>query len=197
MNRSLNIEDFALVRLCLEEEDAHDAFEELVRRYKNLVYSIVLRMVTSHDDANDLAQEVFIKAYRNLEKYSPEFKFSTWITRIATNHVIDHRRRKRLETVFIEDMADGGVMPIAVASIAEMPEQSFIQNETMGELMSSIASLPEIYRVPLLLFYQKGFSYQEIAKTLGEPISKVKNRLFRGRRMLRDIFEKTQIGGRL
>lgn len=193
MSRYINMEDFELVRSFLDD-GAEEAFAQLLTRYKNLVYSIVLRMVNDRDDANDLAQEVFIKAYRHLDKYSPEFRFSTWITSIATNHVIDHRRRKRLATTLLEDICEGGLADSMLVDCEKTPEQSLITNETMGEIRKSIESLPEIYRVPLLMFHQSGFSYQEISKAIDEPISKVKNRLFRGRRMLRMLLEKIQTG---
>ena len=79
-------------------------FSEIITRHKNLVYSVVLRMVNNQDDANDLAQEVFIKVYKNLDKYFPDFKFSTWIVKITTNHVIDYRRKKKYETVSMEEV---------------------------------------------------------------------------------------------
>ena len=81
-----------------------NAFAQLVNRYKNLVYSVVLRMVNNTEEANDLAQEIFIKLYKNLDKYQPEYKFSTWLIRISTNHIIDYRRKRKQETVSIEEI---------------------------------------------------------------------------------------------
>ena len=80
-------DDYELVKMSIEGNN--DAFAELLTRYKNLVYSVVLRMVNDTEEANDLAQEIFIKVFKNLDKYQPEFKFSTWLIRISTNHVID------------------------------------------------------------------------------------------------------------
>jgi len=179
--------DYELVLACLEGEK--DSFGELIARYKNLIYSVVLRMVSDKEDANDLAQEVFIKIYRNLEKYSDEFKFSTWTIRIATNHVIDWRRKKKQDTVNIEDAPE-----IAAAGGAS-PEDEYIAKEQSRMLRDLVASLPDIYRVPIVLYHDQGLSYQEIADVTGEPLSKIKNRIFRGRKMLKESLMSMKRGG--
>jgi len=171
--------DYELVLACLEGEK--NSFEEIVARYKNLIYSVVLRMVSDKEEANDLAQEVFIKIYRNLEKYSDEFKFSTWTIRSATNHVIDWRRKKKAETVNIDDVSAN-----LVASGGASPEDEYIAQEQSRLLRDLVADLPDIYRVPIVLYHEQGLSYQEIADITGEPLSKVKNRIFRGRKMLKE-----------
>jgi len=169
--------DYEIIKACLDGCD--DCFSELVSRYKNLVYSIILRMVIDKEEANDLAQEVFIKVYRNLDKYYPEFKFSTWIMRITTNHVIDARRKKKQQTVPIEEME------YALWG-SPSPETRYIEEESAAALRKIIEDLPEMYRVPIILYHQQGLSYQEIAAVIEEPLSKVKNRIFRGRKLLRD-----------
>ena len=95
-----NVEDYELIKLVMSGDQ--NAFAQLVNRYKNLVYSVVLRMVNNTEEANDLAQEIFIKLYKNLDKYQPEYKFSTWLIRISTNHIIDYRRKRKQETVSID-----------------------------------------------------------------------------------------------
>ena len=171
--------DYELVLACLEGDK--DSFGELATRYKNLIYSVVLRMVSDKEEANDLAQEVFIKIYRNLEKYSDEYKFSTWTIRIATNHVIDWRRKKKQETVNIEDVAGS-----LTADSGASPEDEYIAREQSRMLRNLVAGLPDIYRVPIVLYHEQGLSYQEIADITEEPLSKVKNRIFRGRKMLKE-----------
>lgn len=171
------LEDYDLIQCCIKGNQ--DAFAEIVSRYKNLVYSIILRMVNDHEEANDLAQEVFIKVYKNLDKYSPEYKFSTWIMRITTNLVIDYRRKRKQETIPIEDM------DYEIAS-EETPEGSYIQKEQENVLNTAIKSLPDMYRIPIILYHQQDLSYQEIGDIIGEPLSKVKNRIFRGRKMLKE-----------
>lgn len=171
-------EDYALIQEVLAGSD--DAFAELLARYKNLVYSVIMRMVNDPEEANDLAQEVFIKVYKNLDKYQPTYKFSTWLIRIATNHVIDYRRKRKQETVNIEDVH-------LEASGSDTPEAAYLRKEGRLDITAALSALPEMYRIPIVLYHQQGLSYQEIADILSEPLSKVKNRIFRGRRMLKAI----------
>jgi len=171
--------DYDLVLACIEGDN--DAFGELLTRYKNLVYSVALRMVSDKDEADDLAQEIFIKLYRNLEKYQPEYRFSTWTMKVATNHVIDHRRKKRQETVSIDEMGDS-----LAADTAASPEAAYIAKEQTEMLRGLIDDLPEMYKVPIVLYHQQGLSYSEISEITGEPLSKVKNRIFRGRKMMKE-----------
>lgn len=170
-------DDYELIQLCIKGNQ--DAFAELVTRYKNLVYSVILRMVNDHEEANDLAQEVFIKVYKNLDKYNPEYKFSTWIMRITTNLVIDYRRKKKQETISIDNM---DVEPTCETT----PEISYIKKEQSTIVNAAVKNLPDMYRIPIVLYHQQGLSYQEIGDIIGEPLSKVKNRIFRGRKMLKE-----------
>lgn len=171
------LEDYELVKKSIQGEQ--DAFAELLSRYKNLVFSVVLRMVNDTEEANDLAQEVFIKVYKNLDKYQPEYKFSTWIIRIATNHVIDFRRKKKQDTISIDDM-------VYEPPDHNTPESVYIGKERKKGIVSALNTLPDMYKIPIVLYHQQGLSYQEIADIIGEPLSKVKNRIFRGRKMLKD-----------
>lgn len=171
------LDDYEVIKSCLEGDK--DCFSVLVERYKNLVYSVILRMTNNSEEANDLAQEVFIKVYKNLDKYYPSFKFSTWIIRITTNHVIDYRRKKRAETVPIEDMEFG-------LTTGSTPEDEVLKKETNVTLERLILKLPNMYRIPIVLYHMEGLSYQEIADSMNISLSKVKNRIFRGRKMLRD-----------
>ncbi|MDR0999966.1 MAG: sigma-70 family RNA polymerase sigma factor [Clostridiales bacterium] len=156
-----------------------DMFGEIVNRYKNLVYSVIMRMNNNRDEADDMAQEVFLKIYKNLDKYYPEFKFSTWTIRITTNHVIDRHRRKKQETIPLED--------IEFQLRAEhSPETEFVQKEQRDDLKRIVAELPDMYKIPIVLYHERGLSYQEISDIINEPLSKVKNRIFRGRRMLKE-----------
>ncbi len=170
-------EDYELVKETLAGDN--DAFAELLTRYKNLVFSVILRMINDAEEANDLAQEVFIKIYKNLDKYHPEYKFSTWVIRIATNHVIDFRRKKKQDTISMDEM---------VYDIPDQntPEKSYIKKERQKQIAGALQSLPDMYKIPIVLYHQQGLSYQEIADIIGEPLSKVKNRIFRGRKMLKE-----------
>ncbi|MDR1913748.1 MAG: sigma-70 family RNA polymerase sigma factor [Clostridiales bacterium] len=172
-----NYTDYELIQGVLAGNK--DLFSELVTRYKNLVYSVILRMINDREEADDLAQEVFIKLYKNLDKYYPDFKFSTWTIRIATNHVIDYRRKKKQETVPIEDVE------FSLTS-EDSPESEYIKREQSNELKKIVSELPDMYKIPIVLYHEQGLSYQEISDIVNEPLSKVKNRIFRGRRMLKE-----------
>ena len=173
--------DYELVKQAASGDQS--AFAELLNRYKNLVYSVVLRMVNDTEEANDLAQEIFIKLYRNLDKYQPEYKFSTWLIRISTNHVIDYRRKRKQETISIEEIS-------YELTNNSTPEKEYIQKEKKKYLEYAIQALPDLYKIPIVLYHQQGLHYQEIADIIGEPLSKVKNRIFRGRKMLKESLEK-------
>lgn len=183
----MELTDNEIIIKCLDGDK--ECFGELISRYKNLVYSIVLRMITDKEEANDLAQEVFIKAYKSLDKYSSEFKFSTWIIRITTNHVIDYRRKKKQDFVPIDDIGAEMVSP-------DSPEDLYLRKEQKEDLAFLLNRLPDMYKVPIVLYHQQGLSYQEISDCLGEPLSKVKNRIFRGRRILKEDMFKMKEGGR-
>lgn len=170
--------DYELIQNCLNGDNY--SFNELVARYKNLVYSVILRMVNDREEANDLAQDVFLKIYKNLDKYYPDYKFSTWIIRITTNHVIDYRRKKKFDSVSFEEVNYD-------ISSDDSPERAYIEKERKEKLNHVVSQLPDMYKVPIVLYHQQGLSYKEIADIIEEPLSKVKNRIFRGRKMLKDL----------
>ena len=172
--------DMELIESCLR--GSQDCFAELITRYKNLVYSIILKMTKDGEEANDLAQDVFLKLYKNLRSYTPAFKFSTWVIRITTNHVIDQHRKKRQETVPLEaHMSEAG-------SSENSPEALYIKKEQTKRINKIVSDLPEMYKTPIVMYHQQGLSYQEISEIIGEPLSKVKNRIFRGRKLLKESF---------
>lgn len=173
--------DLQLIEDCLAGQQ--EAFAELVARYKNLVYSIILRMTKDKEEANDLAQDVFLKMYKNLASYSSEFKFSTWTMRITSNHVIDFHRKKKQETVPLED-----VSAVIAADTEDAPESVVLRREERDRIQRIVDDLPGMYKIPIVLYHQHGMSYQEIADEIGEPLSKVKNRIFRGRKLLRAYY---------
>jgi RNA polymerase sigma-70 factor (ECF subfamily) len=171
------VTDYELIQSCLKGNQ--DSFAELVTRYKNLIYSVILRMVNDREEANDLAQDVFLKIYKNLDKYYPDYRFSTWVIRIATNHVIDYRRRKKQDSIALDDVE-------FEMGTDESPESAYIAKERKNELKQVVSDLPDMYKIPIVLYHEQGLSYQEIADIIHEPLSKVKNRIFRGRRILKE-----------
>lgn len=169
--------DIELVKECMA--GGTDSFEELVARYKKLVYSVIYKFTKDNEEVNDLSQEVFIKIYRSLDKYDPQYKFSTWTVKVATNICLDAVRRKKLNYVSYEELES------RIGS-ANSPEERFIRKEKSMAVREAISELPEIYRLPIVLYHQKGMSYKEIAEALGKPMSIIKNRIFRARLVLKD-----------
>jgi len=175
--------DYDLIRACIEKDNNY--FGELVERYKNLVYSIVLRMQNDREEANDLAQEVFLKVYKNLGKYYPEYKFSTWIMRITTNHVIDYNRAKKQALASLDEYSETGHE--ISTKWEDSPDEQLVKKERSKQLADAVNKLPDMYKLPIVLYHQQGMSYHEISSAICEPLSKVKNRIFRGRKMLKDM----------
>lgn len=176
----LEITDIELVNKCLSGEQ--EAFSEIVTRYKKLIYSVVYNMINDKQEVNDISQEVFIRIYKSLDRYNPEYKFSTWAVKIATNLCLDIFRKKKVDSVSIDEMID-------VSSSVDTPETKYIKKEKSEMIKKAVADLPDKYRVPILLFHQNGLSYEEITGILNEPMTIVKNRLYRARLMLREKLE--------
>lgn len=168
--------DIVIIRRCLSGDK--EVFSELVTRYKKLIYSVIYNMINNKEDVNDIAQEVFIKIYKALDKYDPKYKFSTWSVKIATNHCLDVVRKKKINTMPIDEV-------IGVSSDIDTPESRYIKQEQSEWINNELSKLPEKYRVPLILYHKNGLSYEEITKILNEPMSIIKNRLFRARKMLK------------
>ncbi|HWS53610.1 MAG TPA: sigma-70 family RNA polymerase sigma factor [Pyrinomonadaceae bacterium] len=162
-------------------------FEELVRRYQRPIAAYVYRMVGDYDAALDLTQEVFIKVYGSLERYRPEFKFSTWIYRIAHNAAIDHLRRQgSARTEDLEVETEGGrTYEKPLASSAPTPEQLSERSERRAEIEEVVQALPPAYRELIVLRHAHDLSYDEIAEVTGLPLGTVKNRIFRAREAMR------------
>jgi RNA polymerase sigma-70 factor, ECF subfamily len=164
-------------------------FEVLVRRYQTRVVAHVTRMVGNREDAFDLAQEIFLKVFQALDRYNPEFKFSTWLFRIAGNAAIDHLRKRRPRTVPLEipdPESRSGVSAIEHES-AGLDPYGDLRNVERGEAISrAIADLPPEFRELITLRHFGGLSYEEIARVKNMPLGTVKNKLFRARVVLKE-----------
>lgn len=165
-----------------------DGFEELVRRYQRPITSYVYRMLGDYDSSLDVTQEVFIKVYNSISKYSSEYKFSTWLYRIAHNAAIDHLRRNSLNALSIEAENSDGTYQFQIESQLPSPEQIHERGEWRLEIDAVVRCLPSSYRDLILLRHAKELSYEEIAEVTALPLGTVKNRLFRAREMMRQIF---------
>ena len=174
-----------------------EGFEELVRRYQRPIVAYVYRMVGDYDAALDLAQEVFIKVYGSLTRYRPEFKFSTWIYRIAHNAAIDHLRRlgsARTEELELE--GEGGqTFEKPFASKSPTPEQESERSERRAEIEEVVGQLPHAYRELIVLRHSHDLSYDEIAEVTNLPLGTVKNRIFRAREAMRELLVARGITG--
>jgi len=159
-------------------------FEELVRRYQRPIAAYVYRMVGDYDAALDLTQEVFIKVYASLARYRPEFKFSTWIYKIAHNAAIDHLRRHATREAVASSATDR--VEVTVESHRLSPEQESERTERCSEIETVVQLLPAPYRELILLRHSQDLSYEEIAEITGLPLGTVKNRLFRAREAMRE-----------
>lgn len=183
-------EDFELVKKALAGENA--AYNRLMSRYKDSIYFMVLKMVHNRDDAEDLTIEAFGKAFRNLEKYSPEFAFSTWLFKIATNNCIDFIRKKRINTVSMDrpvQTDEGGTMEQSFESESADPEETFIKQQRMDKMRGLVEELSPKYRDLIELRYFKELSYDEIAAELELPLGTVKAQLFRAKELLYNMMK--------
>ena len=165
-----------------------DGFEELVRRYQRPIVGYIYRMLSDYDASLDVSQEVFIKVYKSLDKYSSEYKFSTWLYRIAHNATIDHIRRNSQNLQSLETESEDGAYQMQLESSAPTPEQNQERREWKSEIESVVKCLPSAYRELIVLRHNQELSYDEIAEVTNLPLGTVKNRLFRAREMMREIF---------
>lgn len=171
------------------------SFEELVRRYQRPISAYVYRMVGNYESALDLTQEIFIKVYSSLRRYREEFKFSTWIYKIAHNSAVDHLRRNATREQSLVVTTGGEQFDLPVESKRPSPEQESERKERRGEIESVVRALPCNYRELIILRHSQDLSYEEIVDVTGLPLGTVKNRLFRAREMMRQLFIEKGITG--
>jgi len=170
-------------------------FEELVRRYQRPISAYVYRMVGNYDSALDLTQEIFIKVYGSLARYRSEFKFSTWIYKIAHNCAVDHLRRNTSRERSLVIGAEGESYELPIESRRISPEQESERKERRLEIESVVRALPAAYRELIILRHSQDLTYEEIVEVTGLPLGTVKNRLFRARDMMRQQFLERGITG--
>ncbi len=179
--------DFSLVEKA--KEGSQKAYAELMQRYKDSIFFMVLKMVNNKDDAMDITVTTFAKAFENLEKYRPDYAFSTWLFRIATNGSIDFIRKKKIATTSIHAMAyDGDEDKVfEIKSDGLNPEEHSIKKQQTEQLKEIIDKLPTRYRTLIILRYFDELSYEEIAEQMDLPLGTVKAQLFRGRDLLSNV----------
>jgi RNA polymerase sigma-70 factor (ECF subfamily) len=178
---------------CIEAalEGDHNAFGDLVRTYERPVYNLAYRMLGDTGEAEDAAQEVFLRAYRKLNTYDPQRKFSTWLLSIASHYCIDRLRRRRLQWFSLEDEK----LPADTwTSDLPGPERQTLEAEGRAEIQELLETLPEDYRAAVVLHYWYELSYEEIAEVTESTVSAIKSRLFRARRMLGERLQQSESG---
>lgn len=183
------LSDQEVVRHAVQGREA--AYRELVRRYQRPVFSLIYRMVRDRELAEDLAQETFIKVLNAIESYRPEYRFSSWIFKIANNAAIDHIRRRSLNTLSLDgapNAADAQAIEATTLQIGD-PGESQLDEVTSRELGSqieaAIGQLRPEYRSCIILRHVEGRSYEEIAGMLDLPLGTVKTYIHRARNELR------------
>lgn len=177
-------EDLDLVRSALA--GSQDAYRDLLLRYQRPVLSLIRRMVRNASQAEDLAQEVFLKAFRALGSFDQSRKFSSWLFKIAHNTAIDQLRRKELDTVPLEKPDQDALDLVAVLpdSGAESPASRVERRDLASAIEEAVKSLRPLYREVVILRYQEGLAYEEIAEITDLPLGTVKTHLFRARKAM-------------
>lgn len=185
-----NLSDKAKFDLELVEKAVkgdQKSFAELMGRYRDAIYFMLLKMVNNKSDAEDLTIEAFGKAFKNIHQYSPNYAFSTWLFKIASNNCIDFLRKKRTNVVSI----DGGISddkendtPIHLKDETPDPEEHLIKQQKAVLMRTVVKKLKPRYRILIELRYFREFSYEEIAVELDLPLGTVKAQLFRARELL-------------
>jgi RNA polymerase sigma-70 factor (ECF subfamily) len=185
--------DFDLVHAALEGDEV--AFARLMARYKDTIYFMLLKMVNNKSDAEDLTLEAFGKAFKNLHQYSPNYAFSTWLFKIASNNCIDFLRKKKGVTVTIEPVAENSDSDssVKIRSKESNPEERLIRKQNAIVMRNIVRKLKPRYQTLVEYRYFREMSYEEIASDLHLPLGTVKAQLFRAREMLFKLIEMTEI----
>ncbi len=176
-------EDLLLVEKARQGDQ--QAFESLVRRYRNEVYAMCYHFVRNREEAWDLSQEAFVKAYRALDRFRGDSGFKSWLMRIAANHAKDHLKRRRLETVAFDDSHRADT-PASMTG----PDRGLELKELGRAIDQAVRSLPKKHQTAFMLREYEGLSYQEMAGVMECSVGTVMSRLFHARRKLQDILRR-------
>ena len=188
------VHDYKLVCTAVESGD-QKAYAELMERYRDSIYFMLLKMVNNRDDADDLTIEAFGKAFKNLHQYTPEYAFSTWLFKIATNNCIDFIRRRRNNTVSIDrtfETLEGIDITFDLKSEILDPEEKMIKKQKIKLMHELVDKLKPRYKTLVELRYFQEMSYDEIAEKLRLPVGTVKAQLFRARDFLHHILRNSE-----
>ena len=182
--------DLNLVNKAIDGDQK--AYAELMERYRDAIYFMLLKMVNNKSDAEDLTIEAFGKAFKSIQQYTPNYAFSTWLFKIATNNCIDFIRKKKANLVSIDQPIEDedGVQSLPASNLHSGgldPEESLIKDQNIQLVKTLVLKLKPRYRRLIELRYFKEYSYDEIANELSIPLGTVKAQLFRARELLHNI----------
>ena len=181
MYLQLENEDFKLVSDCLNGNGR--SYEVLVEKYHKIIFRMANKLVKDFDDAEEITQSVFVKAYENLKNYNPNYKFFSWLYRIAVNEAINFDKRKRNSEEINEN----------IISDEDTPDRIYDNNDLSEKIIDALMQLDMIYRLPVVLKHFLDYSYKELSYLLGVPEKTIKSRLFTGRQLLKDILIKKSV----
>ena len=179
--------DYKLVKRALQNGD-QKAYAELLQRYRESVFYMMMKMCNNRDDAEDLTIEAFGRAFKKLEQYSPDYAFSTWLFKIASNNAIDFLRKKKQKFALSIDTkapdTEGSDHSANIRANALDPEEQYIRKQKIDNVRDLVNNLKPKYKEMIELFYFQEMSHEEISKKLGLPIGTIKAQLFRARDLL-------------
>lgn len=181
--------DYALVLRATQEKD-QKAYAELMERYHDSIYFMLIKMVNNPTEAEDLTIETFGKAFKRLEQYTPKFAFSTWLFKIASNNCIDFIRKKRIKAMSLDagiSNSEGDYMEFNIKDSGLDPGQTIERKQRIKKMREVVESLKPKYRTLIELRYFREFTYEEISQEMDIPLGTVKAQLFRAREMLLQI----------
>ncbi len=187
-------EDLDLVHRAVEKKD-QGAYRELLKRYQDSIYYMLLKMVNNRSDAEDLTFEAFEKAFRRLDQYTPDYAFSTWLFKIATNNCIDFIRKKKKKTYSIDsnpENDEGEEIEVDLKAQNLDPEENLMKDQKIEMMRDVVNQLKPKYRELIELRYFKEYSYEEIADALEIPLGTVKAQLYRAREFLFTLMKNTR-----
>jgi RNA polymerase sigma-70 factor (ECF subfamily) len=183
-------EDRKLIEAAKRGENK--AFERLMKKYYKSVYFLVFKMVRNSEDAEDLTQESFAKAFNSINSFDPKYAFSTWLFKIATNNCIDHIRRQKMQTLSINQPTqgeDGSSMVFQIQDRDLIPDEQILKKQRKEIIARAVSGLPDRYQQLIQLRYFRELSYEEVAQELKIPLGTVKAQLHRAKELLNEALE--------
>ena len=185
--------DFELVTRAKTGDEA--AYTAIMSRYREPIYYLVFKMIRNESDVEDISIEAFEKAFKKLDQYTPQYAFSTWLFRIATNHCIDFIRKRKLKTTSIDEAIEdgsGNSWSVQIEGNTKDPEEKFIEKQKIHLMRDLVTKLDEPYKGLVEMRYFQELSYDEISSEKEIPLGTVKAQIFRARALLSELIRKSK-----